>query len=76
VVDFIDNGSGIPPEAQALVFEKFARVGADKAGGAGLGLAICREIMQRLGGEIVYLPGEGGGAFRIVLPAAAEMAAE
>ena len=76
VIDFVDNGSGIPAEAQALVFEKFARVGSDKAGGAGLGLAICREIMQRLGGDIAYLPGQGGAAFRVSLPVAYQQAAQ
>jgi signal transduction histidine kinase/Na+/proline symporter len=75
IVDFIDNGSGIPPGAQSVVFEKFARVHGEKAGGAGLGLAICREIMQRLGGDISYLAGQGGGAFRVTLPLAREMAA-
>lgn len=73
VVDFIDNGSGIPADAQSMVFEKFARVGADKAGGAGLGLAVCREIMHRLGGDVRYLSGQGGGAFRVTLPQAGEM---
>ena len=67
-IDFVDNGSGIPPEAQSMVFEKFARVSAEKAGGAGLGLAICREIMERLGGSISYLNGRNGGAFRVTLP--------
>ncbi|WP_370303263.1 ATP-binding protein [Pseudooceanicola sp.] len=67
-IDFIDNGSGIPAEAQSMVFEKFARVSAEKAGGAGLGLAICREIMERLGGSITYLNGRRGGAFRVTLP--------
>jgi Na+/proline symporter/signal transduction histidine kinase len=68
-VDFIDNGSGIPKEAQALIFEKFARLtDSNRAGGAGLGLAICREIMQNLGGDIVYLPGRGGAAFRVSFP--------
>ncbi|WP_171209573.1 MULTISPECIES: sensor histidine kinase [unclassified Ruegeria] len=76
VIDFIDNGSGIPPEAQAMVFEKFARVGPDKAGGAGLGLAICREIMQRLGGDITYLPEQGGAGFRVTLPLAFRQAAQ
>ncbi|MDU8929101.1 ATP-binding protein [Alisedimentitalea sp. MJ-SS2] len=75
-VDFVDNGSGIPRDAQDLVFEKFARVSDQKAGGAGLGLAICREIMTRLGGEIVYLPGQGGAAFRVVLPQRASLAAQ
>ncbi|MDF1716132.1 MAG: sensor histidine kinase [Antarcticimicrobium sp.] len=68
VVDFIDNGSGIPAEVQSTVFEKFFRVNAEKAGGAGLGLAISYEIMQRLGGDIVYLQGQSGGAFRVSLP--------
>ena len=69
VVDFIDNGRGIPTDAQTLIFEKFARVSDNHAaGGAGLGLAICREVMTRLGGGIVYLPGQGGAAFRVILP--------
>ena len=68
LVDFIDNGSGISKEDQAVIFEKFARVGEMKAGGAGLGLAICREIMARLGGSVSYLPGQGGAAFRVILP--------
>lgn len=67
-VDFIDNGSVIAAEMRDVIFEKFSRVGQTKAGGAGLGLAICREIITRLGGEILYLPGQGGAAFRIVLP--------
>jgi signal transduction histidine kinase len=75
VIDFLDNGRGIPEEAQDFIFEKFARVGAEKAGGAGLGLAICREIMQRLDGNVSYLPGTGGGAFRVNLPAAVRVAA-
>ena len=69
-VDFVDNGSGIPADARKMVFEKFARVSADKAGGAGLGLAICREIMHRLGGDVLYLDGRKGGAFRVILPVA------
>ena len=75
IVDFIDNGSGIPPQAQGMVFEKFYRVADRQAGGAGLGLAICREIMGRLGGTLGYLPGQGGAAFRVSLPAAQRMAA-
>jgi Na+/proline symporter/nitrogen-specific signal transduction histidine kinase len=68
-VDFIDNGSGIPKESQGLIFEKFARLTDEtRAGGAGLGLAICREIMQNLGGTIAYLPGRGGAAFRVTFP--------
>jgi signal transduction histidine kinase len=68
-VDFVDNGKGIPKEAQSLIFEKFARLSDQaRAGGAGLGLAICREVMANLRGTVSYLPGQGGAAFRVVLP--------
>lgn len=68
VIDFVDNGEGIPRNQQAVIFEKFARVGQVEAGGAGLGLAICREIMIRLEGSISYVPGQAGAAFRVRLP--------
>ena len=68
IIDFIDNGKGVPRAQQEMIFQKFARVSDLKAGGAGLGLAICREIMARLGGTIAYLPGQSGGAFRVTLP--------
>ncbi|MBD3805212.1 MAG: sodium:solute symporter, partial [Thioclava sp.] len=68
-IDFLDNGSGIPKQSQKLIFEKFARLtDQSRAGSAGLGLAICREIMANLGGTIDYLPGQGGAAFRVSLP--------
>lgn len=68
-VDFIDNGTGIPKKSQGLIFEKFSRLtDTSRAGGAGLGLAICREIMANLGGSIDYLPGQGGAAFRVTVP--------
>ncbi|WP_438955650.1 ATP-binding protein [Cognatiyoonia sp.] len=77
VVDFIDNGTAIPRSKQTVIFEKFARVtDQSKAGGAGLGLAICREIMHRLDGKISYLPGQGGSAFRVTLPAPQAVAAQ
>ncbi|WP_076659019.1 sensor histidine kinase [Yoonia rosea] len=76
LIDFIDNGSGIAPDKQDLIFEKFSRVAdGSKAGGAGLGLAICREIMQRLGGEVLYLAQSRGAAFRVRLPQAKTTAA-
>jgi signal transduction histidine kinase len=47
VIDFLDNGLGIPADKQDMIFEKFARADDHKAaGGAGLGLAICREVMR------------------------------
>ncbi|WP_299302241.1 ATP-binding protein [uncultured Litoreibacter sp.] len=68
-IDFVDNGTGIPRDQQSIIFEKFARLSDhSSAGSAGLGLAICREVMSRLGGTITYLPGQGGAAFRVSLP--------
>ncbi len=68
-IDFVDNGDGIALGQQAIIFEKFARLSdTAAAGSAGLGLAICREVMARLGGKITYLPGQGGAAFRVTLP--------
>ncbi|HKL46668.1 MAG TPA: sensor histidine kinase [Roseovarius sp.] len=75
LIDFIDNGTGIPTDHQSMIFEKFSRIGETKAGGAGLGLAICREIMARLGGDISYLPGQSGAAFRVALPQSPDTAA-
>lgn len=76
VIDFIDNGTAIPEEAQEMIFDKFSRISPQKAGGAGLGLAICREVMHRLGGEVSYLPGQGGCAFRITVPRRVRLAAQ
>ena len=76
VIDFTDNGSGISAEAEDMIFEKFARVSDQKAGGAGLGLAICRQIMARLGGDISYVRVENGATFRVTLPLDIAMAAQ
>jgi Na+/proline symporter/nitrogen-specific signal transduction histidine kinase len=68
-IDVIDNGHGIPKADQSIIFEKFARLADEsRAGGAGLGLAICREVMANLSGTIAYVPGRKGAAFRITLP--------
>ncbi len=72
VIDFVDNGAGIEEDAQAVIFEKFFRVHGVEGEGAGLGLAICHEIMTRLGGGIRYLPQGAGTGFRIWLPAERE----
>ncbi|MGI3186427.1 ATP-binding protein [Nioella aestuarii] len=75
-VEFTDNGSGISERQQSLIFEKFTRLETTRdAQGAGLGLAISREIMQRLGGRLSYVPGQGGAAFRVRLPGRALRAA-
>ncbi|SDD28549.1 hypothetical protein SAMN05421538_101285 [Paracoccus isoporae] len=68
-IDIMDNGSGIAADQQDMIFEKFARLNdPSRAGGAGLGLAISRNVMDALGGSITYLPGHDGAAFRLDLP--------
>jgi len=68
IIDFVDNGIGIPAQDRDFIFEKFVRVGEQKTGGAGLGLAICKEIISRLGGQISYLSENRGAAFRVQVP--------
>jgi len=65
---FADNGTPIPVSSRAVIFEKFARIEEAESGGAGLGLAICKEIMTRLGGDIRYVPNLSGNAFIVDLP--------
>ncbi len=66
-----DTGRGIPAELQARVFERFYRVPGEQDPGAGLGLAIAREIVEAHGGAIGVEsePGEGS-RFWFELPAA------
>ncbi|MFK7834934.1 MAG: ATP-binding protein [Sulfitobacter sp.] len=70
-VHFVDNGAGIAADERAVIFEKFYRVTGSEGDGAGLGLAICLEIMVRLGGRISYLTGRQGAAFEVFLPSSA-----
>lgn len=75
-VVFADNGTPIPIQSRAVIFEKFARIRDAEGSGAGLGLAICREIMTRLGGDIRYAPDVDGNAFVVDLPRQAALAAQ
>ncbi len=59
-----DNGPGIPAEYLGHVFEpffRFPRDGRSTAQGRGLGLAICREMVEQLGGSIKLTYAETGG---------------
>ncbi len=67
-VHFLDNGTPIPAAAHDNIFEKFARLEPGGKQGAGLGLAICREIMTRLGGSITFQPEAAGNRFVVFLP--------
>jgi Na+/proline symporter/anti-sigma regulatory factor (Ser/Thr protein kinase) len=66
-----DNGPGIRPDVRERLFSKFSRGWAQTpsgAQGAGLGLAISRQIMHRLGGTLELMPDPGRGAcFRVQL---------
>jgi signal transduction histidine kinase len=69
-----DAGPGISPEDRARIFDRFVRLEESRnrgTGGFGLGLAVCREIVESRGGEIMITESELGGAkFTVRLPAA------
>lgn len=67
-----DGGIGIAPEQREQVFEMFNRLhDRESYEGTGIGLAICRKIVERHGGRIWIDEREGGGAvFRFTLPVA------
>lgn len=58
VLEVEDGGGGLPAEVSAAPFTPYLTT---KAGGTGLGLVVCRELAQRMGGELTLLdrPGEG-----------------
>ncbi|WP_026687588.1 sensor histidine kinase [Azovibrio restrictus] len=69
-----DTGPGIPQEAQAIIFEKFRQASSfitREHGGSGLGLALVRELVTLMGGEITLVSTPGAGArFEFWLPLA------
>jgi two-component system, OmpR family, sensor histidine kinase KdpD len=68
-LEVADQGPGLDPGDEERIFEKFYRGHTTKAPGAGLGLAICRPIIQAHGGRIWAENRPGGGAvFRFTLP--------
>ena len=73
-----DEGLGVPPEDQERIFEKFYRADPQMTrgvGGTGLGLYICKELIDRMGGTIWVESNDGkGSTFVFDLPTAEVMA--
>ena len=68
VVTVRDNGPGVPADQATRIFGMFSRADLD-AEGAGIGLAVCRRIVEAHGGRIwVEAAAGGGSAFRFTVP--------
>ncbi len=72
VLMFNDNGVGIPEEEREHIFERFYRVDkarSREAGGAGIGLSIVHDMVEKYGGTISVSARDGGGTrFTVVFP--------
>jgi signal transduction histidine kinase len=69
IVTFMDNGPGIPAESLPLIFDRFYRIRSEKATGTGLGLYICKQIIDAHRGKIWAESNPGQGTtFFIELP--------
>ena len=69
LVEVADQGPGIPPGEEGRIFEPFRRASSERRPGVGLGLAICRAIIQAHGGRIwVENRPRGGASFKFTLP--------
>ncbi|HVC61543.1 MAG TPA: PAS domain S-box protein [Acetobacteraceae bacterium] len=74
VVSVADTGSGIPAAIEAQLFQPFVTT---KSAGMGIGLSVCRSIVEAHGGRLWVEPNPGGGSvFRFTLPVAEEPSAE
>ena len=66
VLRVLDRGPGVPPAERELLFQRFWRRDRSKSGGAGLGLAIVRRIVETHGGEVLIQGRSGGGAAFVI----------
>lgn len=73
-----DSGYGVPDHLRARLFEPFVSTRAGQ-GGFGLGLAVCKRLVEQAGGTIVLEPAsaarEGGASFLVTLPVVRSQAA-
>ncbi|MET8676791.1 HAMP domain-containing sensor histidine kinase [Streptomyces sp. NPDC004647] len=73
VLEVSDDGTGVPEAERERIFERFVRLDDARSrddGGAGLGLAIARDVAERHGGTLVVRGSrEGGALFELRLPA-------
>ena len=68
-IEVADRGCGLPEKEVAHIFDKFYRIHPQQTSGAGLGLSICKGIVEAHGGTISAANREGGGAvFTVRLP--------
>lgn len=74
-IEVIDTGIGIPPSDQQRIFEPYVRLDDQRAGnveGSGLGLAVVKRLVERLGGEVSLRSEVGqGSCFSVSLPLSA-----
>jgi two-component system sensor histidine kinase BaeS len=69
--EFQDNGPGVAVSDQPHIFERLYRAEKSRSratGGAGLGLAIAKGLVEAMGGTIQYRPGGAGAVFAVSLP--------
>ncbi len=65
-----DDGSGVPPEEQELIFERYyrGRQSPTQPGSVGIGLAVSRQLAELMGGTLRYVDAYGESRFELTLP--------
>lgn len=71
MVDVEDTGPGVPEESRETIFSSYVRAnhGANVKAGTGLGLSLCVELLELMGGKLDLDPDYAGGSrFRVAIP--------